>query len=224
MQYLTLLALIALSFWFISQNAKGHIPRLLFSITGLYFLLGGEFYTIDTAIGVGLIAPHLYFLYLYIKLQIFIITRIGVNSYYLLLSFYFKIYNFFVWFKSLFDAIKIFFTTRDFSQAKHSYEEDNPQEEEFNYSKYEEQQHQYEQASTDEIEENIKEEYRHLYSKDPYVVLGVSPSDSKQTIKKAFRKLMGEHHPDRNQDRIEEATIITQNINNAYETLKKKHS
>jgi len=224
MQYFTLLSLIALSFWFISQNAKGHIPRLLFSITGLYFLFAGEFYSIDTAIGVGLIVPHLYFLYLYIRLQIFILTRIGVNSYYLLLSFYFKIYNFFVWIKSLFNAIKIFFTTRNFSQAKHSYEEDNPREEEFDYTKYEEQQYQYEHASTDEIEENIKEEYRHIYSKDPYIVLGVSPSDSQQTIKKAFKKLMREHHPDINRDRIEEATILTQKINSAYETLKNKHT
>jgi DnaJ like chaperone protein len=59
-----------------------------------------------------------------------------------------------------------------------------------------------------------------------YEVLGVSQSDDMNTIKKAYRKLVKEYHPDiiKSQDKdeayIEEATAKTQEINEAYKVIK----
>lgn len=231
LQYLTLLGLIILVSWFLSRNAQSGVPKFIVSVTGLYFIFFYKFFSPATALGLGLILPHLNFIYLYTKQQIFIITRIGINSYYILLSIYFKIYHFFIWFKTLLKAFKIFFETKDFHKAKETYEQDNPkQEQEFNYSKYEEYESFYEEEQEtsqkddlEHIEEQIKDELKQFYSKDPYLVLGVNPSDDKQTIKKAYRSLLKEHHPDKNRDNIEEATFITQRINWAKEELDKIH-
>ncbi|HEX2147817.1 MAG TPA: DnaJ family molecular chaperone [Pseudorhizobium sp.] len=37
----------------------------------------------------------------------------------------------------------------------------------------------------------------HLEGRDPYLVLGVSPDDDFSEIRKAYRRLVSEHHPDR---------------------------
>jgi len=37
----------------------------------------------------------------------------------------------------------------------------------------------------------------HLEGRDPYLVLGVSPSDDFSEIRKTYRRLVSEHHPDR---------------------------
>ena len=62
---------------------------------------------------------------------------------------------------------------------------------------------------------------------DAYELLGVEPNDDMQTIKKAYRKLIKEYHPDiiksqgRDDEYIKEATQKTQEINQAYEMIKK---
>lgn len=53
----------------------------------------------------------------------------------------------------------------------------------------------------------------------PHVILGVSPEATSEQIKKAFRALMLHWHPDRNPDRIEEATEKTRRILAAYSLL-----
>jgi len=65
---------------------------------------------------------------------------------------------------------------------------------------------------------------------DAYKLLGVSKNDEIGTIKKAYRKLVREYHPDiiKSQDKSEEymkeATAKTQEINQAYEMIKKAKS
>lgn len=54
--------------------------------------------------------------------------------------------------------------------------------------------------------------------KDYYKVLGVSKSDSAETIKKAYRKLARQYHPDHNPDN-KKAKEKFQEINEAYEAL-----
>lgn len=60
-----------------------------------------------------------------------------------------------------------------------------------------------------------------------YEILGVSQNDDMQTIKKAYRKLVKQYHPDiikaqgKDENYIKEATLKTQEINQAYETIKK---
>lgn len=53
--------------------------------------------------------------------------------------------------------------------------------------------------------------------KDYYKVLGVERTADQDTIKKAFRRLAGKHHPDRN--KMPEAEERFKEINEAYEVL-----
>lgn len=62
---------------------------------------------------------------------------------------------------------------------------------------------------------------------DAYSVLGVAPTDSDAQIKRKYRKLMSEHHPDKltgqgmPEDMIEMATERAQSIQIAYDLIKK---
>ncbi len=61
---------------------------------------------------------------------------------------------------------------------------------------------------------------------DAYKILGVSASDEMSVIKKAYRKLVREYHPDiiksqgKSEAYMQEATAKTQEINQAYEMIK----
>ncbi|MDD5400763.1 MAG: DnaJ domain-containing protein [Sulfurimonas sp.] len=61
---------------------------------------------------------------------------------------------------------------------------------------------------------------------DAYKLLGVSENDDMDTIKKAYRKLIREYHPDiiksqgKDDAYMQEATAKTQDINQAYEMIK----
>lgn len=77
--------------------------------------------------------------------------------------------------------------------------------------------------------ENImKNNQQTMSSKEAYEILGVKESDDMNTIKKAYRKLIREYHPDiissQNKDEsyMEEATAKTQEINQAYQVIKEQ--
>ncbi len=55
-------------------------------------------------------------------------------------------------------------------------------------------------------------------SKDPYQILKVHPSAKLEEIKKAYRKLVKIHHPDKGGD-----SEVMLEVNSAWEILKKKH-
>ena len=65
---------------------------------------------------------------------------------------------------------------------------------------------------------------------DAYKILGVSENDSLETIKKAYRTLVKQYHPDiikaqgKDENYLKEATEKTQQINAAYEMIKKAKS
>jgi DnaJ like chaperone protein len=65
---------------------------------------------------------------------------------------------------------------------------------------------------------------------DAYKLLGVNPDDDLSTIKKAYRKLIRQYHPDiiksqnKGEEYMKEATAKTQGINQAYEMIKKERS
>ena len=61
---------------------------------------------------------------------------------------------------------------------------------------------------------------------DAYKLLGVNESDDMDVVKKAYRKLIREYHPDiiksqgKDDAYMQEATAKTQEINQAYEMIK----
>ena len=65
-------------------------------------------------------------------------------------------------------------------------------------------------------------------SRDPYAVLGCSPSSSKEEIKKCYREMLGRYHPDKfigqklDPDFIRLAERKFQEIQEAYETLRSR--
>ena len=59
-----------------------------------------------------------------------------------------------------------------------------------------------------------------MAKRDPYEVLGVGKNADEQEIKRAFYRLAKEHHPDKNPDRVEEATEKFKEVQEAYEVLK----
>ena len=67
-----------------------------------------------------------------------------------------------------------------------------------------------------------------MSQRDYYEVLGISKSASATEIKKAYRKLMSEHHPDKlvskglPKQALELAKNKTQDIQSAYEMIKDK--
>ena len=78
------------------------------------------------------------------------------------------------------------------------------------------------------FENMLKNNQQTMSSKEAYEILGVKESDDMDTIKKAYRKLIREYHPDiissQNKDEsyIEEATAKTQEINQAYQVIKEQ--
>ena len=55
--------------------------------------------------------------------------------------------------------------------------------------------------------------------KDYYSILGVNADASAEDIKRAFRRLALQHHPDRNPENIKAAEAKFKEINEAYEVL-----
>jgi hypothetical protein len=61
-------------------------------------------------------------------------------------------------------------------------------------------------------------------SSSDYDTLGVSPSASNDDIKKAWKKLLVKHHPDKNPDNVEAATKRTQEINQAFDRIRRQRN
>lgn len=60
--------------------------------------------------------------------------------------------------------------------------------------------------------------------KNYYVVLGINADATTKEIKKAYRRLAKEHHPDRNPEKNIEAEAMIKEINEAYEVLSEPDS
>jgi len=56
-----------------------------------------------------------------------------------------------------------------------------------------------------------------------YEILEVSQNADKTTIKKAYRKMAKQYHPDKNRDETEKYEILFKRINNAYQDLQRFH-
>ncbi len=82
------------------------------------------------------------------------------------------------------------------------------------------------EAIVAKFENKMKNKQQTMSPKEAYEILGVKESDDMNTIKKAYRKLIREYHPDiissqdKDESYIEEATAKTQEINQAYQIIK----
>lgn len=82
-------------------------------------------------------------------------------------------------------------------------------------------------AIFDQFEAMMKNVHPQATLDDAYKILGVNQNDNMDTIKKAYRKLVRQYHPDiiksqgKSEEYIKEATAKTQEINQAYEMIKK---
>ncbi len=76
------------------------------------------------------------------------------------------------------------------------------------------------------FENRMKNKHQTMSAAEAYKILGVNESDDMNTIKKAYRKLVRDYHPDiissqdKDESYIEEATAKTQEINQAYQVIK----
>ena len=81
-------------------------------------------------------------------------------------------------------------------------------------------------AIFDQFEKMMKNVQPKATLEDAYKVLGVNAGDDMKVIKKAYRKLVREYHPDiiasqgKSEQYMQEATKKTQEINQAYEMIK----
>lgn len=76
--------------------------------------------------------------------------------------------------------------------------------------------------------ESLKVKYLKLASKDEYAILGIKRDSSIDEIKKAYRKLANQYHPDKqinaSEKDIEEAKKKFQQVQNAYEKIMKERN
>lgn len=76
------------------------------------------------------------------------------------------------------------------------------------------------------FENMMKNKQQTMSPKEAYAILGIKDSDDMNTVKKTYRKLVREYHPDiissqdKDESYIEEATAKTQEINQAYQVIK----
>jgi len=224
-----------------SKKAQSHFFKVLYSFFGIYMLATMEnisiIYDTKMLVGLGLLLPQLKFIQWFIHNTIQTVKMMTANTYYFFVTIYYKTIRFINWIKSTIKMIKIFFTTFSFKKedyqeqeqsSQHDYSYHERSEKFYDESKYSKQERSQSQENSYKKQESPRSEPKKEYGKygrfsdsSAYVVLNVSPSDDFKTIKKAYRKLVREYHPDLNPNEIEKYTEITQLINSAYEKLEK---
>jgi len=220
-----------------SKKAESLFFHLLYSYLGIYMLFTMEdvrvIYDVKMLVGLGLLLPQITFIIQFVKDTIQTIKMMTANTYYFFVTIYYKIIRFINWIKSTYIMFKTFFTTFSFKKEDY-YEQEQSSKRDYSYEHkqqkfYEESKHK-EQSYTKQEEpkyESKKEqsksesndEFKRFYSESAYIVLGVSSDDDYKTIKKVYRKLVREYHPDLNPKNIELYTEITQNINSAWDKV-----
>lgn len=228
-----------------SKKAETLFFHLLYSFFGIYLLLTMEdirvIYDLKMLVGLGLLIPQISFIIYFTKDMIETIKAMSANTYYFSVTLYYKILRFIHWVQSVINILKMFFEANSSKQ-----QEDNRSQKENNYQKQEEkysgfqqkQEKKEEEAKSSKSEQNgyqqqetskreTKRDYgafERFYDDNAYVVLGVSSNDDFRTIKKAYRTLVRQYHPDLNLDKAKQYTEIVQNLNHAYEKLERYHS
>ncbi len=220
----------------ISSKARSFIAKGII-VGGSGYLFYGFYLSSDAVIGnlffylfIGALKPHIAY---YINLA-FVSMDIMVNWYYIGITVFYKIVRFFKW---LFSR---------FNKQNRSREDNSSQEEKHDYNKerYEEAKRQYERQSGNAHQQGqgayqksyhekqqhqetehgqYRPEHARFFSESHYSILGVEVDSTFREIKKAYRALIREYHPDLNPENEKEYTAIVQRINGAFEYFEKKN-
>ncbi len=231
--------------WFISKFAKKTFFRLIWVVFGLYAIIQNAqtsdsiLFDEDTLFGIGFILPHIKFVFEWLADMYDSFKRTTANIYYFIITVYFKIKKVVLWFYQTYKKIQGFLSKQKYDktnkekkqnnyyheqQYSNSYEQDEKTNNRDNsYSKNNEEQNSSYSNNTYEDNSNHNPygtKFEQFFSSDYYIILGVSRSDDKATIKKAYRKLVMKYHPDINSsDEMKKYTTICQMLNKAYEVL-----
>ena len=252
-QFIPIVVLIAFG-WYISHFAKAIIPRLLFICFGLYFaILGKTEFDHLIGLGFLLPHVKFFFewirdIFYGFKRGTLDIYYSFLTIYYKTRNVFIKAYRFFSGKKSRKQQkstgndyyqkqdhrdYEDFGQSSNNGQRKQQRQEQREQENysqqdnDSNYEKSNQKKNNQDSFSSyqeEVIEDEISAEYKQFFSSSYYEVLGVIPDDDFDTIKKKFRKLQRQYHPDLNMDKSEFYTKISQNLNKAYEYFQKIHS
>jgi len=230
--FIIIVLLFFVPFYF-SKKAETLFFHLLYSFFGLYMIATMEdtrvIYDVKMLVGLGLLLPQLKFIQYFTIDTIQTIRMMTTNTYYFFITIYYKILRFIDWIKSTYIMLKTFFTTFSFKKEDY-YEQGRSSQQDYSYEqkhrKFYEEPKQEEQSYTEQEEPKRKpkyEEFERFYSDSAYTILGVSADDDYETIKKAYRNILKDFHPDKNHDKSPEElkiyTEITQNINDAMEKV-----
>lgn len=215
-----------------SKKADSLFFHLFYSFIAIYMLLTMHdariIYDVKLLVGLGLLIPQVTFIIQFTRDTIQTTKMMTANTYYFFITLYYKILRFINWIRSIYVMIISFFQARSTKKTKQKYQEQTHQENSYNQQEYQEFYEEYKkqkdsearQEQTSQKQDYSKDEkYSRFYSSSAYIVLGVSDNDDYKTIKKAYRKIVREYHPDLNPQNKELYTEITQNINNAWEKI-----
>jgi len=226
--------LFSVPFYF-SKKAESLFFHSFYSLMGIYMLFTMDdprvIYDLKMLVGLGLVIPQIRFIVQFTKETIFTIKMMTANTYYFFVTLYYKVLRFINWIRSVYVMIQSFFkgfeakSRADSRDKKEEYQESNNQQTYEDYKQEQKQKDFSQQRSYEEPKQEQKtytkqdDEYARFYSQSVYTVLGVNADDDYNTVKKAYRKLVREFHPDLHPENIEKFTEITQNINNAWEKV-----
>lgn len=216
-----------------SRKADNLFLHLIYSFFGIYLLFTMDdpriIYDVKMLVGVGLIIPQIQFLRYFISETIETIKMMSVNTYFFIMTLYYKFLRFINWLNSIYIFLKTFFSNYKKDNSRYE-EKEQYYKQEYSYERqrdnnsYNQENYSEEDKETYEEEQKDYGEFARFYSDSAYIVLGVSPSDDYPTIKKAYRMLIKIYHPDKNYDEFDFYNEIMQNINEAHEKLKKIHN
>ncbi len=220
--------LFKISFW-VSNFAQKLIPRILMSGIGaiLFYqqfqITQSILYNPTFYIMVGMIAPH--FAYLG---EVTILAKYKIMDwFYVGVTLYYKMVRFFKWIYSLYLKIRVFFKQHTFNKDEKFKKETNREKANYKRKQREYEKQQYKEYSHKKQSKNSSsnnEKYAQFFSESHYVVLGVDNDATFKEIKKAWKVLVRQYHPDRYPEKEEEYTSIMQRINGSYEYFKKKNT
>ncbi len=153
--------------FFLSRLAKSTVFRLFWIILGLITIY--TFHFVEIAFGLGMILPHLRFIFEAIAKIFNTVKTVTIDSYVLMLTIFFKIRKFFLWFYYLYKKAKAFFTKQDnvnehdFREQEHTYQEDSG-----DYREHFKQSDFYKESARQRKERQEQEEYEADDSDDEY--------------------------------------------------------